>query len=224
MKKLISVLSAVLLLLAALVSCTGGSETPTDAAEHTAERNASGDTLAFLNNGCEVTVLKPDGNGTKKTASVTVRNNTDRSFEYISFYVRTDRRRLLFSLTALPAGESARITEKNGAAYIEGETARTIDGENSAEFADAVSLNEDIFEISALGSVMNVKNISKRDIPEPICVYYKTVYADGAFGEETYRSFVPGGLAAGELKQIPSAHFKKGESKVVFVTYADENL
>ena len=123
-----------------------------------------------------------------------------------------------FELTNLPAGQSVVLLEKSRQAVPEGDIIAAA-AENVVFFSEPMSIHEDIFEISGLDGMLNIKNISDTDIAGDIYIYYKNSSSDLLYGGITYRTRVEGGLAAGEIKQLVAAHYSEGASTITSVTY-----
>ena len=91
-----------------------------------------------------------------------------------------------------------------------------------AYFRQEPSVYSDILQFSSADEILNVKNISEREITDSIVVYYKD-YKDNSFTSgKTYRITFKGGLASGEIKQQPAKNFKPGESIIMFVQFVSE--
>lgn len=151
-----------------------------------------------------------------------VRNNSEKDLQLLRIIVTTDEKEMLFEITTLRANMGVIVFEKNASTLSEDEEIISISGENRVDFEEPVSLERETFEITAPDKVFNIKNISDKEIDSDIYVYYKKKDTDGYyFGGITFRSKADG-LAAGELKQVPAAHFSAADSEVVFVAYAEE--
>lgn len=141
--------------------------------------------------------------------------------------VVTDKMGEYFNLQILPS-----YTIKNGqstitldpAPYIEiGSWKLNSDGSRSEEykitgFQEKPQMYKDVFELTVMDGIMNIKNISDKDIDGVIYVYYKNTRDGGLFGGITYR--VPfDSLKSGELKQMSSKNLSKENSVMEFITY-----
>lgn len=151
-------------------------------------------------------------------AMIVVTNTSDQALQYAGITVSAGERTLEFSVSTLPAGESALLLETGRQEYVEGETLTSAVAHEVVFFDEPRSLCEDQLEISALDGAVNVTNISGQDITGDINIYYKNASADLYYGGITYRARIEGGLAAGEIKQIMTEHFSASGSKVMFVT------
>lgn len=125
-----------------------------------------------------------------------------------------------FEVTNLSAGSRAVLLE-TGRQIYPGEAPVSAILENPILFSEPMELCEDAIEIQGLDGMMNVKNISGTDISGDIYIYYKYSATDLFYGGITFRVVVSSGLTAGELRQIPAAHFDPAGCTIVQVTYAD---
>ena len=90
--------------------------------------------------------------------------------------------------------------------------------ENVAVFDEPMDLMADTIRISGMDGMLNVENISDRDITGQIYIYYKYASADTFYGGITFRVPVEGGLKAGELRQVPAGHYSPEGCTLVQVT------
>ncbi len=165
-----------------------------------------------------------DGSFEKKenVLALKVENQSENDVQLLRVYVTVGERELFFEITTLPAGKKATVFEKNAQTISENETIKGIRSENRVDFPQPISLKEDVFQLSAPGKIFNLKNIGQTNISSDVFVYYKKVDENGDFfGGITFRSRAKG-LKAGEIVQIPANHFDKADSKVVFVSYAEQ--
>ncbi len=150
-----------------------------------------------------------------------VSNNSEKNLRLIRFYVTTSKKEMFFELTTLTAKSNATVFEKSGQGLEKDEEIIDIKAENIVFFENDISLKEDKIEISPRDLVLNIKNISDKDISSDVYVYYKRVDENGDyFGGITFRSKAEG-LKADELKQIPASDFHMEKSKVIFVDYLE---
>lgn len=146
-------------------------------------------------------------------------NTGDVGLEYASITMQRGVETLEFVVSALPAGASAAVQEKNRTAF-------TQEG-YSACFADIVPL--EVFEMSERSVKieetgdysLSVTNLTGEEIP-CIRVFYKFYSAsdDVYIGGITYTSKILS-LAAGESTTITPSHYAKGYSRVVMVRIYD---
>lgn len=123
----------------------------------------------------------------------------------------------VFQITNLPAGKKLVALERSRMAYRPEQPDSAV-AENTA-FQDRFSMHEDEIEIVALDGVINVVNISDRDIENNIYVYYKNVAGGVYYGGITYRVTIEGGLKAGEIRQLMASHFDAEGSEILMVSY-----
>lgn len=123
-----------------------------------------------------------------------------------------------FSLSTLFPGETVVVLEKNRMSYSSAPEFEQVQTGNVALFNEHPGMCEDKLEIQCLDGVINVTNISDKDISEDILIYYKNYVGGMYYGGITYRLRIEGGLKAGEIRQGTAAHFNPDNSTVVFVT------
>ena len=151
-----------------------------------------------------------------------VTNDSDKVIQLLRIKVTTDKKEMIFEVTTLPVNMSVNVFEKSGQTISEGEEIISITGENRVSFEKSIGLERDTFALDVHDKVINVKNITDKDIDSDIYLYYKKKDSDGSyFGGITFRSKIDG-LKAGELKQIPASHFMLTDSEVIFLDYAGE--
>ena len=123
-----------------------------------------------------------------------------------------------FTLSTLPPGESVVLMEKNRMSYDDGKDLTHVNIRNVALFAQEPDLCEDLVRVQALNGVLNVTNISGKDITGNVVIYYKNASSDMLYGGITYRTTISGGIKAGEIKQIVAGHFSKNGSRIMWIT------
>lgn len=121
-----------------------------------------------------------------------------------------------FTVTNLPAGEKVVLLEKDRLQYRNEVPAAT--AAKNVVFVPEFTMHKDTIQVSGLQGMLNVKNISDKDITGDIYVYYKNSAADLLYGGITYRTKVAGGLKAGEIRQINAGHYNPKGSAIVMVT------
>lgn len=151
-----------------------------------------------------------------------VTNITSDPIQYAQITLDVDGKTAEFSLSVLPAGESAVLIEQNRMKYDASTDYAAANAEciHLAGFEEELSLQEAQLEIQLLDGAINVTNISGKDIDGTILICYKNV-ANGVFhGGIAYRVKLEGGLKAGEIKQVMGAHFQQPGSEILFVDFA----
>ena len=88
---------------------------------------------------------------------------------------------------------------------------------NVAVFPQEPETWEDRLKIQALDGALNVTNISGKDITGDVVIYYKNASSDILYGGITYRVTIKGGIKAGEIKQVPAAHYTAKGSRVMWI-------
>jgi hypothetical protein len=151
-----------------------------------------------------------------------VKNYSVKDLQLIRIEIKSDVKDYYFEITTLPSGESITVLEKSGATIAQTEKIQSVKAKNIAFFNKEMSLHSAIFQLTPLDKVMNIMNISDKDISSDVYVYYKKVDQNGnLFGGITFRSNA-GPLKSGEMKQIPTSAFSRSDSKAVFITYVQE--
>jgi hypothetical protein len=148
---------------------------------------------------------------------IVVSNTTDTTLQYGKISLKAGETDAIFELTTLPAGKSAVLLEKSRLAYDKTILYTDAKAENTAYFQQEPSLMADTVKLQFLDGVINVTNISDKDIDGEIVIYYKNAASDLFYGGITYRSRVAGGLKAGQTQQIAGAHASKTGSAAMFV-------
>lgn len=147
-----------------------------------------------------------------------VQNNGEEALQYAEFTLPTDAGEAKFSVSTLPAGESAVLLEQNRMQYTGGEDVSKAVTTAVAWFDEPLSLREDLLKLQILDGAINVTNISGADITGDVVIYYKNAAADLYYGGITYRVRITGGMKADEIRQIMASHFSDSGSKIMFVT------
>ncbi len=149
---------------------------------------------------------------------IIVKNTGTRTVQYAEVELTDGEKTAHFTLSTLPPGESVVLLEKNRMPYADGKDLSEATIKNVAVFNQEPSLCEDRIQIQSLQGVLNVKNISDKDITGDIVIYYKNASSDLLYGGITYRVTIKGGIQAGALKQITASHFTSGGSRVMWIT------
>lgn len=158
----------------------------------------------------------------KNVPALKVKNNSDKALQLIRIYAETDEKNLLFEITTLPAGATVTVLEKNAQTLSEKDSINQFSAENRINFEKELTLHSDVFTLTELNGIFNIRNNTDTDIAADIYVYYKKKNSDGSyFGGITFRTKAEG-LAANELKQLSASHFDPKDSEVLFIEYAEE--
>ncbi len=148
-----------------------------------------------------------------------VRNTGDTWLEYAELTLDCGGKTGTFGVSALPAGSSALLMEKNRLTYQQGTSYRITDSPKCTELTSAVIDFSEDFELYPDDGVINIKNISGKDISSDVCVIYKN-YAYGLYtGGICYRARAQGGIAAEDIFQSIQPHFSNENSVILFMTY-----
>lgn len=156
----------------------------------------------------------------ENVVALKVKNNSGTDIQLMRISVETNSKVMEFEVTTLLAGSSVIVLEKSKQTLAEDEKIQSIKCKNRVDFAEKVTLKEDIFLIQGNLATINIKSLSKTEIKSDIYVYYKRKDADGNyFGGITFRAKAEG-LKPDEIKQLPASGFDPQNSEVLFVDYA----
>lgn len=216
------------------VTLLNGSEGPdeTDTADRTEEEKvtvelvetdeiALGDGLVITDVGRYSGMFFEDGSDgiVQNVLMIVVKNTGKTDLQYTEITLHTEKGDGNFKLSTLPAGESAVVLEADRMQYVNGKY--TAENKSTVFFENGLEKYEDVFDVSGLSGMLNVKNISDKDISGKIYIYYKNAASDIYYGGITYRATVDG-LKSGELRQVVAKHFNPGQSEILFITYSQE--
>lgn len=124
-----------------------------------------------------------------------------------------------FELSALPAGSYALVMEKNRSTYDEAMVFSELTCEQYAEPNNLVMDFGNDFQVYPSDGVLNIENISGRDIESDVSLFYKN-YEYGLFiGGITYRARFSGGVKAGQIAQCLQQHYSLGKSVIMYMSY-----
>lgn len=151
-------------------------------------------------------------------AALSFTNKTGNFYQTLTIVVSDGENEYEFFITSLKPGAHITVLERSKAPFAGEETSVTVTVKESSFFAVLPEMYPDTFAVQVLNGVMNLQNISERDISGDVYVYYKNKNADGYFGGITYRVNF-GALAAGELAQRGSSHLSADNSEILFITY-----
>ena len=176
--------------------------------------------LALLEVGKYTGIYMEDGTdeAVSDVLMLIVSNEGDQDIQYAEITIPTSGGDAQFSLSTLPAGEKIVLLEQNRMSWSADEDYSNAEAKNIAVFSEKVTLCEEQLECQTLDGVINITNISGKDITGDITVYYKNAAADLLYGGITYRIRLEGGLKADEIRQIMASHFTRSGSRIMFVT------
>lgn len=152
----------------------------------------------------------------ENVAALLVRNIGTETVEYAEVTGRSsDGETVHFVLTGLPANAFVLVLEADRCAYSE------ISAPQVTEIAAALNVTQDYaedFEIYLGDGVINIRNVTGKELTDDIFVYYKT-YRDGLFfGGITYRARF-NGLRDQAIGQSIQSHATDDETVIVYMTY-----
>ena len=158
-------------------------------------------------------------NNSETAIAVEIENRSGRTLRYAVINAVINGQQAAFEISTLPAGEKALVFEKNGIQVNDSLDYSDFHTKNVIYFEKEPSLYEDVFEITCYDGIINIRNISEKDINNTVYVYYKN-YKDGMYqGGVTYRSGADGGIKAGEIRQLSANNYSLLDSKIMFVDY-----
>lgn len=150
---------------------------------------------------------------------VVVQNNGEQDIQLAEITAVSGETEYHFTLTNLAVGARAVLldTDRQPSGGI---LTSAVLG-NTALFQEPMSLCEDVIQVTGMDGMVNVQNISDTDITGDVYVYYKYAADDLFYGGITFRIRVEGGLAAGEIRQIPAGHYTPDGCAIIQVTVYD---
>ena len=149
---------------------------------------------------------------------IQVKNTGETYIQTMDITLTAGETQAQFSLSTLFPGETVVALEKNRMAYSSAPEFEQAKASAVALFEELPGMCEDKLKIQCLNGVINVTNISDKDITGDILIYYKNYVSGMYYGGITYRIRIAGGLKAGQIHQGMAAHFNPDNSAVVFVT------
>ena len=149
-------------------------------------------------------------------AAVKIKNTGKTDYQYIEFTVATADGKYSFAASSVHAGTVTTVLDKSKTAL--GKSTKVIEGECAlkGEYENAPGGYEDKFAVFLSDGTLNIKNVSGKDLPGKITVYYKNADESGYLGGITYRATI-NGLGADEIQQRFSEHL----GAVVNITYEE---
>lgn len=213
MKKAVSIIFC-LIFLFSFSACKGENNRPIDKGIHT------------LYDGIYITDISPysgvfveDGSEdiTENIISVTLINESEKSYQLFDFSLTIGGEDYNFSVKTLLSGSAVTVLEKDKKLMPKSTDEIVSLVTDLIYFENEPSVYSDVFEISGAESIINVKNISAQDA-ENVTVYFKGVSDENFFGGITYRVEV-GTVPAGQIVQSVALKYSPEKTKAVFVTY-----
>ena len=151
--------------------------------------------------------------------TIVVKNISSDLVEYGLITVDCSGETATFELSALPAGSYALVMEKNRLTY---DNTMVLSKPICEQYAEPNNLITDFgndFNVYPSDGVINIENISGRDIESDVSLFYKN-YEYGLFiGGITYRARFSGGIKAGEIAQCMQQHYSLEKSAIMYMSY-----
>lgn len=232
-KKLLATLIAVVMLVPVFTACVKAPDADSNVnSENTQNESVNNESVndenqvANLDKDMEVTSIGSYTgiymeDGTDEVVSdvlmIIVKNVGDKTVQYGEITMTAGDASAKFVMSTLPAGKSVVLLEQSRLEYNKKTDYTNIGSDNVAFFPEEPSKMEDTVKVQILDGVINVTNISDKNIDGEIIIYYKNSATDLYYGGITYRSRVTGGLAKGETRQIAGGHASKTGSALMFV-------
>ncbi|MGN0485707.1 MAG: hypothetical protein ACI4GB_00585 [Acutalibacteraceae bacterium] len=150
--------------------------------------------------------------------SVSVQNVSDQDIEYCVLKCHVDDKEAFFAFSVLPKNECAVALEMNGLPYQKDMKFSLWSMENRVDFAQEISLYDDVFDVKCEGNYIEIKNKTQNDISGKIKICYKNLQSQTLYGSDAYLLSVDG-LKKGETKQIFSRYLDSEKSRVIYIKY-----
>ena len=151
--------------------------------------------------------------------TIVVKNISSDLVEYGLITVDCGGETATFELSALPAGSYALVMEKNRLTY---DNTMVLSKPICEQYAEPNNLITDFgndFNVYPSDGVINIENISGRDIESDVSLFYKN-YEYGLFiGGITYSARFSGGIRAGEIAQCMQQHYSLEKSAIMYMSY-----
>ncbi len=151
----------------------------------------------------------------RNVSSIRVSNRSNKALRYAEFSAQTGAGEMLFICTTLLPGHNVLLLETDRRGFTGAET-KSVKKENVLFFDTMPGLHSEIFELSVADKVLTLKNISEKDIPGDISVYFKRVDENGYLGGITYRVRFADLLSGASFSQR-SDNFSSSDSEIVFI-------
>ena len=148
---------------------------------------------------------------------IQIRNTTDKDLQLAKLSLVYQNFTAEFEITNLPAGKTLVVLEKNRKPFVD-QHYLNMSLSSVVFFQEQMDIQADRYEITGMDGAMNLKNISTSDTEGDIYIYYKYTAAEELYGGITFRVKVPGGIKAGELRQVNAQHFDPETCMILAVT------
>ncbi|MBR4961094.1 MAG: hypothetical protein IKY52_09375, partial [Clostridia bacterium] len=153
--------------------------------------------------------------------AVKLTNTSAKTLEYLSFALTLNGEVSSFTAATVPAGKSVYVFAADRSTAPAEITTAESEIEFEIHFAEEPSAKTDTLSYEVQNGTIVVTNISDRDIPSDIVVYYKSTAEDGYLGGITYRLRISGGLAAGESFNGYAPHAYAHMTEIMFAQYEE---
>lgn len=151
--------------------------------------------------------------------TIVVKNISSDLVEYGLITVDCGGETAAFELSALPAGSCALVMERNRLAYDDAMVFSKLTCEQYAEPTNLVMDFGNDFQVYPSDGIINIENVSGRDIESDVSLFYKN-YEYGLFiGGITYRARFSGGVKAGQIAQSLQQHYSLEKSAIMYMSY-----
>ncbi|MGN1348685.1 MAG: hypothetical protein ACI4VI_07050 [Acutalibacteraceae bacterium] len=164
-----------------------------------------------------------DGSGdeAKDVFSVTLFNSSDKDYQLLDFSLLSGDEKYTFSAKTVLAGSKMILLESGRKAFDEKADDFSVEINGVTEFDEKPSGCPDELEINYADNIINVKNISGKELKN-VYVYYKG-YENGVYlGGITYRVSL-GDIPPDTVVQAFAANFFSESSKIVFSSFEIED-
>lgn len=148
--------------------------------------------------------------------AVVLRNISNYDIRYAVLKVLEDDKELSFTVTTAFKDSVTIAFEDSGAVYSPSKSYSYWSISERIDFDSAISMHSDKLKITTSDNLLEIENISKKNIDSDIYVYYKSTRNGCFYGGETYRVKFSA-LKSGETSQTIANHFYKDSSVIVFV-------
>lgn len=151
--------------------------------------------------------------------AVVVKNISSNLIEYGLITLDCGGETASFELSGLPANSYVLVMEKDRRAY---DASAELSNLTCVQYAEPNNLIMDFgndFNVYPSDGVINIENISGRDIQNDVSVFYKNFEYGLFMGGITYRARFSGGIPAGEIAQAIQPHYFTDTSAILYMSY-----
>lgn len=151
--------------------------------------------------------------------AIVVTNISDDLVEYGLITLDCGDTTAAFELTGLPATSSVLVMEKERKTYNQ---SMKLSNLTCVQYAEPNALIMDYgneFKVYPSDGVINIENISGKDIQGDVSLFYKNFEYGLFIGGITYRARYSGGIRAGEMVQCMQQHYSADKSAIMYMSY-----